>query len=219
MRATVRRVRLFRSELVYAGLIFVLATVALLPANPNYPAYLLLCFSTLPISVVAIPFFFFVGLPTWAWLGDNVGVRFLFALSWATLAALQLRAMILIARDLRQRRGTRKSPHYGGEQPPDGYAPQPRMDGTAITVLVLAIASFGTCAITAIVALVMAPRAQRNIDSSGGNLMGEGLVRAGRVISWINVGMTGALLLVLAVSVIVGDPNEDVGAGLPLVVQ
>ena len=86
-----------------------------------------------------------------------------------------------------------------------GWQPAPQTDGRAIAVLVLAICSFVVFpVIPAIVALVLAPGALRNIAESGGRLTGEGLVRAGRIVAWINLVLIPGfiLLMVLVVGVL-----------------
>ncbi len=96
-------------------------------------------------------------------------------------------------------------PHGYGPPPPPGsvplpygYAPAPQTDGTAIVVLVLAISSFLFLpVIPAVVALVIAPSAERDIAASGGRLTGESLVRAGRIVAWIHLGLCLAGLLLL----------------------
>lgn len=105
-------------------------------------------------------------------------------------------------------------PAYG---PAPGYGPQPgygsapmsaytgwagpaQTDGRAIAILVLAICSFLVFpVIPAIVALAMAPGTMRDIEASGGRLTGESLVRAGRIVAWIHLGLVllGMLVLVL----------------------
>lgn len=57
--------------------------------------------------------------------------------------------------------------------------------------MVLAIASFVVCPlIPAIIALVLASQARREIDDSYGRVGGEGLVSASRVVSIINVALS-----------------------------
>lgn len=84
---------------------------------------------------------------------------------------------------------------------PSGWPVPPQTDGTAICVLVLAISSFVVFPVVpAVVALVLAPGAERDIAASGGRLTGDSLVRAGRVVAWIHLGLCLAgLLLLLAV--------------------
>lgn len=65
--------------------------------------------------------------------------------------------------------------------PSYGYPVAPQTDGTAIVVLVPAIGSFVVLpVVAAIVALVLAPSAERTIAASGGRLSGDSLVQAGR---------------------------------------
>jgi hypothetical protein len=81
---------------------------------------------------------------------------------------------------------------------PYGYPIAPQTDGTAICVLVLAICSFVLLPVVpAVVALVLAPGAERDIAASGGRLTGEGLVRAGRVVAWVHLALCLAVVLVL----------------------
>lgn len=79
-----------------------------------------------------------------------------------------------------------------------GYPLPPQTDGTAICVLVAAICSFVVFPVVpAIVALVLAPSAERDIAASGGRLTGAGLVRAGRIVAWVHLGLCLAGLVVL----------------------
>ena len=79
-----------------------------------------------------------------------------------------------------------------------GYPVAPQTDGTAICVLVLAISSFVLLPVVpAVVALVLAPSAERDIAASGGRLTGESLVRAGRVVAWVHLGLCLGFLVLL----------------------
>jgi hypothetical protein len=98
---------------------------------------------------------------------------------------------------------------YGASGYPGGYAFAPvQTSGRATTVLVLGIASLpllvmcGVGIIPAIVALAMSGAAKREIDSSAGRLTGLGMVRAGRILSWIAVGLfiVGVLLVGVGVA-------------------
>lgn len=74
--------------------------------------------------------------------------------------------------------------------PYGGWAPAQQTDGTAIAALVVAICSFVVFPfIPAVIALVLASSARRDIDASGGRLGGEGLVTAARIVAWINIGL------------------------------
>ena len=93
--------------------------------------------------------------------------------------------------------GSTGQPHQPRPSPygPYGYPVPPQTDGTAIVVLVLAISSFVVLpVIPAVVALVLARSAERDIAASGGRLTGESLVRAGRITAWIHLGLCGLLL-------------------------
>lgn len=99
---------------------------------------------------------------------------------------------------------------YGYGQPAYGYGQPPQMRATsskATTVMVLGIVSLVlmfTCGlgfIAAIVALVMAGGAEREVAQSGGALQGEGQIKAGRIMSWITLGLT-ALGVILVIGLI-----------------
>ena len=77
-----------------------------------------------------------------------------------------------------------------------GYGQAQETASRAIVVLVCAIASFVVVPfIPAVVALALAGGAQQQIAQSGGRLTGEGLVRAGRIVAWINVGLTALVVV------------------------
>ncbi len=72
----------------------------------------------------------------------------------------------------------------------------------AIVVLVLAVSSFvvfGVGVVMAIVALCLCPSARRNIEASNGTLTGEGLVKAARAISWVNVALVALTVVFFVV--------------------
>ncbi len=106
-------------------------------------------------------------------------------------------------------------PSQGYTPPPPGYGgysqrPSAQTEGTAITVLVLAIVSFVVCPIIpAVVALFMCPGARRKIEGSGGALTGEGLVTAAKIISWVNIGLWGAGIALFVVLGIIGALVSD----------
>ncbi len=83
--------------------------------------------------------------------------------------------------------------------PEPGYQAGPRTSSNAIVALVLAVASWAVCPIIAsIVALVFASMASKEINASGGQIEGRGLVTAARIVSWINIGVTVAVIVVTA---------------------
>lgn len=111
-------------------------------------------------------------------------------------------------------------PGYGA------YGPAvPQTAGRATTVMVLGIVSLVmmfTCGlgfVTAIIALVMAPAAKREIADSGGRLTGETQVRTGTIMSWITLALTALALLVFAVVIgIVVSVDDATGGAEPALV-
>lgn len=74
--------------------------------------------------------------------------------------------------------------------------------------LVLAIASFAIFPVVpAIIALFLASSAERTIRASrqvpGGALSGEGMVRAARIVAWINLGIALGVVVLVVVIVLV----------------
>lgn len=101
---------------------------------------------------------------------------------------------------------------YGGYPAPYGLPVPPATptSGKATTVLVLGVASLllmfmcGIGLVTAIVALVMAPGAKREIHQSEGRLTGLGMVQGGVVCSWITIGLVVLVAAVLVLGLAVG---------------
>lgn len=88
------------------------------------------------------------------------------------------------------------APGYGA--PGYAYPTPPTTSTNAIVGLVLAILSWVLCPIVpAIVALVLAKNSDEEIRASGGRVSGEGLNIATRIVSWINIGVWGAILLIV----------------------
>ena len=99
-------------------------------------------------------------------------------------------------------------PAYGSAP---GYGPPPGgpTSSKATTVMVLGIVSLvlmvfcGLGFIPAIIALVMAGGAGREIAGSGGALGGAGQIKAGRIMAWVTLGISAlALLLVVGLMVL-----------------
>ena len=87
-------------------------------------------------------------------------------------------------------------PSAGYEIPaaPGPYLAAPKTSNNAIVALVLAIASWVICPlIPAIVALVFANNAKKEIAASQGRVGGDGMVTAAVVVSWINIGVAAAV--------------------------
>lgn len=81
-------------------------------------------------------------------------------------------------------------------------AAPPTTSGKAIAALVLAIASFVVCPlIPAIIALVLASQARREIDESYGAVAGEGLVSASRVVSIVNLALSVVLVPIVLLAI------------------
>ncbi len=94
-----------------------------------------------------------------------------------------------------------------GTPPP--YGPVPQTSTNAIAALVLSIVAWLICPIIpAIIALVFASKADKEIAVSNGWVTGGGLVTAAKIVAWINIGLYGALIaigvLVLIVAVVGG---------------
>ena len=106
--------------------------------------------------------------------------------------------------------------------PPGGYPPgypmPPRNSGKSIAILVLGIAGlFLTCAyglgvVAAIVALALAPGANREIAASQGTLTGDGMIKAGVICAWITVGLT-VLGILFIVVIIIGAASSSAATG------
>lgn len=81
---------------------------------------------------------------------------------------------------------------------PATYPPSPPTSSSAIVALVLAIAAWLVCpVIPAVVALVFASRATREIRASGGALRGGELTLAAKLVAWINIGFFLLVLFIL----------------------
>ena len=89
-------------------------------------------------------------------------------------------------------------PGYGAPPPGYGYPypAGPQTDSTATAALVIAIVGIFICMpVGAIVALVMANSAEKRIQASEGRLTGLELTRAARIISIVELVLTGVLIL------------------------
>ncbi len=85
---------------------------------------------------------------------------------------------------------------YPAYAPPQAYAPPPATSTSAIVGLVLSITSWFICpVIPAVVALFLARSSTREIAESGGRVGGAGLNTATRIISWINIGFYGLIIV------------------------
>ena len=81
--------------------------------------------------------------------------------------------------------------------PPPGYGyPVPQTSGKATTVLVLGILSLAVCMVLGIIAVCLAPGAEREIAESQGRLGGEGQIKAGVICAWISIALNVLALVV-----------------------
>ena len=81
--------------------------------------------------------------------------------------------------------------------PPPAYGPVPQTSNSAIVALILAIGAWIICPIIpAIVALVFANKADKEIAAGNGWVTGGGLVLASKIVAWINIGLYGALIAI-----------------------
>lgn len=89
---------------------------------------------------------------------------------------------------------------------PPAYPPAPQTSGSAIVALILSIGAWTICPIIpAIVALVFANMAKKEIAAGEGRVTGQGLVTAATIVAWINIGVWAAILAIgLIVLIVVG---------------
>jgi hypothetical protein len=103
---------------------------------------------------------------------------------------------------------------YGQAYPGYGTA-APTSSSKAVAVLVLGIASLvllfmcGLGVITAVIALVMAPGAKREIRESQGRLGGAGMVQGGVITSWVAIGL---FVLFVAVWIVILSVGGSIGS-------
>jgi len=95
-------------------------------------------------------------------------------------------------------------PPQGYAYPAPGYAPAPTTSTNAIVGLVLAITSWIVCPIVlAIVALVLAKKSGEEIAASQGRVGGSGLNTATKILSWINIGLYAAILVIIGAAFLI----------------
>jgi hypothetical protein len=120
-----------------------------------------------------------------------------------------------------QQPGAQQPPPYGAPPPPPypgapqpgtyGYSPVGATSGRANAVFILGIVSLVTMVvccgagfISAIVALSLAPGAQREIESSGGTLGGLSQVKSGKIMSWVTIGLTIFFVFIYGIFFVIG---------------
>ena len=95
-------------------------------------------------------------------------------------------------------------PAQGYAYPPAGYPPAQTTSTNAIVGLVLAITSWIVCPIVlAIVALVLAKKSGEEIAASQGRVGGGGLNTATKILSWINIGLYAAILVIVGAAFLI----------------
>ena len=110
--------------------------------------------------------------------------------------------------------GQSEYPAYPPYPPPPAYGPAPQTSNNAVAALVLSIVSWVFCPIIpAIIALVFASKARREILASNGWVTGTGLVTSAKIVAWINIGfwaaMTVVWIFILVVALISGAINTN----------
>jgi hypothetical protein len=74
--------------------------------------------------------------------------------------------------------------------------------------------------VLAVVALVLCPSALQKIRTSNGRLEGEGLVQAAKIVAWINIGISGLVVLGFILIALIGaaitDTADELEASLRL---
>ena len=105
-------------------------------------------------------------------------------------------------------------PAYPPYPPPPAYGAGPKTSNNAVAALVLSIVSWVFCPIIpAIIALVFASKARREILASNGWVTGTGLVTSAKIVAWINIGFWAAVtiiwIFILVIALITGAFNTS----------
>ncbi len=99
--------------------------------------------------------------------------------------------------------GQSEYPAYPPYPPPPAYGPAPQASNNAVAALVLSIVSWVCPIIPAIIALVFASKARREILASNGWVTGTGLVTSAKIVAGINIGFWVAIATVLTFIVVI----------------
>ncbi|THV35641.1 hypothetical protein [Glycomyces buryatensis] len=97
--------------------------------------------------------------------------------------------------------------HAGGVRHPDDPEPVESSKVVAAQMLAgigVALSLFVGGVVPAIMALILASQAERDIAASGGFLLGAGKLRRIRKLAWIAIGIAGAIVLAVVLVWIVG---------------
>lgn len=109
--------------------------------------------------------------------------------------------------------------------PPAGYAyyqPAAQSSSNALIALLLAIFSWIFCPIVlAVVGLILASKADKEIAASGGRVTGAGMTLATRIIAWGNIALYGAMILATVFFIVIAMVaafSESGGGGLSAII-
>jgi len=92
------------------------------------------------------------------------------------------------------------APIFAPALPSADDSARPQASTSAIIALVLSIVSWTFCPlVTAIVAIVLAYQADKEIRHSDGKVTGQGLSFAAKIIAWINIGVSVAFIVLAVV--------------------
>jgi uncharacterized protein DUF4190 len=80
----------------------------------------------------------------------------------------------------------------------------PQTSSKATAALVCGIVGLALCGPVGIAAIVFARQAEAEISASGGQLTGQGLAQAGRIMGWIAVGLMIVAAVIILIAVMVG---------------
>lgn len=109
--------------------------------------------------------------------------------------------------------GTPPSSYGSPGYPQQPWAGPAQTSTKAVVALVLAICSYVVLPLLpSIAALVLASSARRDILAAGGQLTGGGLVKAARILAWINIGFCLLVLVMLVLGlVLLSSSSRTVG--------
>lgn len=89
--------------------------------------------------------------------------------------------------------------HYGSPHPPEYLQTPRRTESTAVIALICAVGSWLVLPlILAVVALLLARRAESTIASMPEQLSGTGMVTAARVLAWLNLLLVAMIIAFVA---------------------
>jgi hypothetical protein len=93
--------------------------------------------------------------------------------------------------------------YSGSDYGQGGYGGPPQTEGKATAALVVAVVGLFICSLVGgIIALVLAGQADRSIAASGGARTGGGVLKAAKIVAWIDIalGVIGIFVIIAAVA-------------------